>query len=76
MVGVCELVANLSGGQWLVCELGGCCSVRRPTVGMCELVAVLSVGVCVDFYSVWKPLVSVCELIAALSGGQSLAYVS
>ena len=56
MAGVCELVALLSGGQWLACvswllfcqEANGwcvrvdCCSVRRPMVGVCELIAVLS----------------------------------
>ena len=58
LVGVCEFVAVLSGGQWLVCvsccgfcqEANGwrvlidCCSVRRPKAGVCELIAFLSGG--------------------------------
>ena len=41
MIGVSELIAVLSGGQWLVCVSYvrvSCCSVRRPMVGVCELV--------------------------------------
>ena len=33
MVGVCELIAAMSGGQWLVCVS----FVGRPMAGECEL---------------------------------------
>ena len=72
MAGVCDLIAVLSGGQWLVC-LVDCCSVRGQWL-VCGLVAVLSKGQsfeCVSWLlfcqeaNGWRVLVA-----AVLSGGR------